>query len=360
MISIHRQTSSTFSRAVILPTPCDPYIMQLWLSSFKQWQRYITKLYVHINTKIDTPVVNFIKNKIESIGGEVIYTSEWMDHGRAIKDTLATVKEKYCLLLEDDLYVLKPNEINLLFSQVEQGPYDLIGSPRGSASAGLIKKEKEVFKTNPLLSDEVNLWPCLIFCASDLLRTTDQHFGPKTFPKGIRIPILDYVPTEDENGDTFVWTSIQLLKQNLRIKLINQMRHTTSGYNFYPPACRMTQLIKEPSWIHTGTSSSGIHGLLLDNENRLLGFRENGKSSGIWKLPSPAPDKGLHNDYLRRVAFWKLCLDSFRINDTEAKYFNELYETALQKATTGLNLEEVGLLKYYSFFAETLKSLLKD
>ena len=48
------------SRAVLLPTPCDPFLIKYWLENFSRYyEDNIDKLYVHLNSPIEKEVIDY-------------------------------------------------------------------------------------------------------------------------------------------------------------------------------------------------------------------------------------------------------------------------------------------------------------
>lgn len=335
------------SRAAILPTPGDPFISGLWLSSFKKWKPEIDKLYVCVNSGFPEEVLEYTRRIYKEAGASVGVFTSFLNHGVAINSRLQICEEENILLVEDDFYILTPGNVNRLFQKVENNECDAVVSLRASCGPELHKKLVEKFSLTGQESYEPNFWPCLYFSNKKHLLKTDRWFDSYNFKAGEPVEELDnWVPDTFQSGDTFVWTTIQLRNKKLRFHFEQQHRLTTDDL-LHPD-----RAIGFP-WVHFGSTSS-INGTLLDKEGRCICVRNSFKSN----LPS-IPDDHLREDYERRLALWELCSNLFPIpKEDPAFYFNEVYHESINKLITGCRLRRRSIDKFKTIYARILAPIL--
>ena len=69
------------SRAALLPTPGDPFLVKYWLENYaKYWREEVDKLYVYLNTPIEDGVVSYIQELIEGYGASFKYVDHQIEH----------------------------------------------------------------------------------------------------------------------------------------------------------------------------------------------------------------------------------------------------------------------------------------
>jgi hypothetical protein len=259
------------SRAALLPTPCDPFILSLWTRcAARVWQHEVNKIYVCINTFIDKEVLDYCVEMFHKlqVPVEIIEVhQQWMDHGTAINTLLKHTQEQHIVLMEDDLFFLQPGSLGKLFLNVETKSCDAVVSPRGSCSEWITDTCYKLYRPVRQIGRELNFWPSLIIIDKSRLMETDCHFGPKQWNKGQVVPGLGTTP-EEVQGDTFVNTSLQLRAKGLSFKYANQLRHIPDGgFSRYPEMLAEDLTYQKVPWVHIGCSSSGILGYLLDEKN---------------------------------------------------------------------------------------------
>jgi hypothetical protein len=138
------------SRAALLPTPGDPFLLTLWSYFFKNvWGKEIDKLYICINNIFLPESTEYIKSLFKDCSNVEIEFIDLIshpnvvgDHGKIIAHMLNQVEEDYILLIEDDGFIFKPGYVNDYFLKLENYEYDLIGSRRGSCSDVIIEQSK--------------------------------------------------------------------------------------------------------------------------------------------------------------------------------------------------------------------------
>jgi len=325
------------SRAAILPYPADPFLLNYWLKFFDNvWGEEIDKLYIYINSPIEKEVNDYIIELCEARPKiDWILNHSQIDHGEIINQTLNFVKEDLVVLLEDDSFIFKTDIVNKAFTLIESGEYDIVGSKRASCSMEILKRAKEVWGIDyEGYGDQgCNFWPNCFFIRKELLLATDRNFCGKTWLKGDIIEALDnYIIQEDIcTSDTFVNTSLQLrrLVPSGRIAYLNQYHgHPDDPQHFIDH----TSLFDgKAAWTHVGSLSSGISGVLMDNQGRSLARRQIDppKSEGAVLNPEWCKTEMEKGEWERRVCFWSLFFDAS--NPSKIAEFRRLYHQAIER-----------------------------
>jgi hypothetical protein len=332
--------------AAILPTVGDPYILGLWINSYKKvWGKDVDALYIYVNSGIDQPVMDYLRSLLEEAGSHVLEFRNIDNHGVGIKKCLDVCTEDLVMLCEDDFYVLHQGAIRSLVSKVASGEVDCVVSPRGSCSLGVQSAVSAHFGLQGAEAAEPNFWPCLVIAKKETLTSTDQWYDSKNFPPGVFIPELQWTPSAPgECGDTFVWTSIQLRNKCLRFHSENQNRLTTNDLS--KPRFNLP-------WVHFGSTSTALNGTLLDENGARLGVRGVIKETG-WSLPA-IPDEHLREDYERRISLWKLCFNRFPIpSNSPAAYFNTDYSNAMERMIQGRALSPQKIQTFMGIYERIL------
>lgn len=304
------------SRAAILPYPGDPFLFNFWLYFFDNcWGQEIDKLYVYLNSPAEKGVIDYIRNLCSARPKiSFIYNPERTDHGICIDRTLDIVTEDLVMLIEDDGFIFKPGYVTVSFGMIERDFYDVIGSKRGSCHPEISERAKEIWGLNyEGYGDQgCNFWPNFFFCKTDLLKKTDRNFRAKSWYKGEVIPALDdYVVKSDViSGDTFVNTSLQIRAMKPRILTQNQyhcntydMEDAQEHKNLFDGFC---------PWLHVGSLSSGVTGILRDDENRALDRRLIDEPKGLTQLPVEwCQTEAEKREWERRVTWFEMFIDYF-------------------------------------------------
>ena len=135
------------NRAVILPTPGNPFLLTYWLDLYlKNIASEVNTLYVHVNTEIEPEVLDYIKEMFSIPNVVFMFTDHQIEHGNAIDEILNKVKEEYVMLIEDDCYTFKPGLVGKMFGFIENNIYDVIGSKRGSCGQEMNQEDFEFLR----------------------------------------------------------------------------------------------------------------------------------------------------------------------------------------------------------------------
>lgn len=325
------ENTKKLNRAAILPLPGDPFLFNYWLKSFKNWEMYIDRLYVYLNTPAEPAVVHYIRdlcNKNPKISLQ--YNDQQVPHGVAINRTLDIVNEESILLVEDDFFILKGELIDRAFKLIESGEWDIVGSQRGSCSMEILRRAFELWnvKYEGMGDQGCNFWPCLFFSKKQTLLDTDRNFDSKMWPKGVYIPELDYTPEVDLFGDTFVNTSLQLRAKGLKVAYLPQYHAHPDDIEHYNTNTGIFD--GKTPWVHIGSLSSGMSGVLMDENGRPLSRRliDEPKDGSI--LPDYVKTEMEKQEFERRVQIWLSAYESAMPNE-EIVEFYDLYGKALQR-----------------------------
>src|SRR5690349_17357457 len=133
------------SRADLLPTPGDPFLLEYWLKCYNEfWADEVDALYVYVNSEIPDSVVEHDGELLHRAGAKVVlWASEMIDHGKALEDLLARVDEDYVMLIEDDGFIFRQGQVDRCFKFIEEGGYEVVASKRGSCSPSIIEMAEQ-------------------------------------------------------------------------------------------------------------------------------------------------------------------------------------------------------------------------
>lgn len=326
------------SRAVILPYPGDPFLLHYWLKFFDEvWGSEVDKLYVYLNSPIEKEVVDYIRDLCaRNPKINFTYNPQQIEHGDVINRALDIVTEEYVMLVEDDGFIFKKGMVDQCFRWLESGEYDIVGSKRGSCSMEILSRASMLWGISYTGEGDqgCNFWPNFFFTKKQTLLATDRRFGARTWKRGEEILPLsrpgDTYLAQDElvTGDTFVNTSLQLqatFPQN-RIKYVPQyhgspddLEHSTRGYNLWDDIA---------PWCHIGSLSSGVGGILVDDQGRSLARRMLDEPKGSPRIPDYCHTDQEKNEWERRAQWWLTFWENRepdKINEFANLYHNAVY-----------------------------------
>lgn len=295
------------SRAAILPTPGDPFLLNYWLKYFKtRWYNSVDKLYIYYNSPIQKPVVDFVRDIVRDPKINFVYNDLQVEHGTALDRTLDIVPERHIMFVEDDCFILKPELINLAFEMLERREVDVVGSKRGSCSLEISLRAKELWGLDYEGEGDqgCNFWPNLFFTRKEVLLATDRNFGARAWSRGEVIKALgDYIVKEEMAvGDTLVNTSLQLRAMGLRFYYLPQYHGSPDDLEHYEQN-RYVFDGKCP-WFHVGSLSSGVSGVLMDDCGRSLARMHIDPAKPTDELPNYCNTDGEKREWERRVQMW--------------------------------------------------------
>lgn len=275
-------------RAALLPTPGDPFMLAYWLRNFETWRDQVDELVVYVNGQTDPDIVAYDRRLIEEHGGRMLYSSTTVGHDGAMAGLLHDAQADLVVLCEDDAYIRHPEAVGEAFADIEEGRFDLVGSPRHEDYFGSFMEWDE-YKPGDLAELRHGLWPAFLFARRSDLLATDQIFGDRAWPRGTIIvgwgyvgpAVCDYVGIAAEfvHLDTFFGTTFQLRHAGLRTRLVHHVR-------LYDPKATEEWLAEDPSWFHV-TGLSTLPGVLSGED------------------PATLPDMDAHGGlWTRRLAWW--------------------------------------------------------
>lgn len=336
------------SRAVILPFPGDPFLLNLWLKFYDNvWGDEVDKLYIYLNSSVEKRVVRYIKDRARrSKNTMVLYEPQMADHGESINKTLDHVKEEYLMLIEDDAIIFKSGMVDMCFSLLESDKYDIIGSKRGSCALEIIEAadKKWNIKETPYGDNGPNFWPCFFFTKTAILKQTTRHFGARAWKQGENITPLSYVvEVPVVYGDTFVNTSLEL-----RATIPEERIYYVPQYHLHPDDWRnfensRTVFDDKAPWLHIGSLSSGISGVLRDEFNRPLAYRFTREKEQATVLEPWANTLMEKREWERRICFWLMAWDNREEGKIEE--FAQAYKAAIDQVIRQYKLNYKDILK---------------
>lgn len=332
------------SRAVFLPTPGDAFMLHYWLENYKKWRHHVDKLYVCINTPIGGEAKQYMLDLCAQYDAKVIYYDTQQQHGDCLNYCLSVCTEDLVLLVEDDAYVVKPDIIDYCFTQIENGTVDLIGGKRGSCAMEILQKAAEVWGIGyEGYGDQgCNFWPCWLFTKRELLEKTDRNFNAKAWEAGDTVLGINLVPDKTIYGDTFVNTSLQLraLIPADRIRTLPQYHAGQIDISEYDSKRGLFD--GNCPWVHIGSLSSGICGVITDGQNRPIAYSNTIPPKTENALnPAWCTNEMEQMEWARRVAFWLRYYDTRevgKLDNLAQLYYNGLMHIL---ATYKINIKKV-------------------
>jgi glycosyltransferase involved in cell wall biosynthesis len=303
------------SRAALLPSPIDPFVLLHCLHYFDIWSEEIDKLYICLNSNIEESIVKELFGLIKHPKIVFFYHQQTLGHGKAINFMLENCKESEIVLIEDDSIIFKKGILNKYFNFIESGDYDLIGSPRMSCSKETADSLAKEFNLNyEGFGDKgPNFWPCFLFTKKHFLLKTDQNFGNTKW------------------GDTFVWASIQLRRMGLKILEIPQYHLNPDDEKY--KSQNLSIFDEKCGYFHIGSLSSGIENTLLDNNGYPLKDRKLPQVKPV-KIRQPQTDQE-KLELERRVMWWS---EAYNMNIDKFGNFGEQYGYAIENVIKECNL----------------------
>lgn len=345
------------SRAALLPTPGDPFITAAWLNLYKKvWAPEVNKLYVHLNSRLEDPVMDYVKNMFTEHEADITFTKMWASHGKALKVIYDKCEEDHICLIEDDGYITRKTVVDQCFKKVEEGHFDCVVTTRGSCTESIRLREAQFFGLTGDLFWKPNFWPCFFFSKKETLKDSNNFDTIPSLPTGSYIKELDWTTPEPISMDTFGQVSYELRAKRLKFLHLEDGRSTTEdlwlskanqGIFANPPIA---------PWIHFGSTSSGISGSLLDENMRPL---ENRTVGSPYNLPVMEDDH-IKDDNERRISLWILCHRHFPIPLSSPAYsFNKTYGDAIERFINGCDLNRNRLQQYINIYSQLLEPMWK-
>lgn len=324
------------SRAAILPFPGDPFLINYWLKFYDNvWSKEVDKLYIYLNTFAEKPVVDYIKARVEkSPNIHFVYNPAQIEHGDAINHTLELVTEDLVMLIEDDAFIFRPGMVDACFKLIESGDKDIVGSKRGSCSFEILEaaEKKWNIPATGFGDNGCNFWPCYFFTKTSILKKTSRRFGARSWLKGETItPLAIVVEAPEVVGDTFVNTSLELraMIPEDRIAYVPQYHASPDDLEHFKKHQFLFNGLS--FWTHIGSLSSGVGGVLRDDQNRALTRRMIEQPKGPTVLEAWAKTEGERREWERRVTWWLTAYENADNVTEDIKEFYDLYGIALNR-----------------------------
>lgn len=339
------------SRAAFLPSPGDPYVLLNAMKYFPIWESEIDKLYININSDIEAPVIEELKNKLTHPKINLQYHDRVTGHGTAINNMLEVCSEDFIVLIEDDSVIFRKGIVDSYFKYLEEGKFDVIGSPRMSCSSlwAELAKNKFGLDYSGYGDRGPNYWPCFLWCKrSDLLKT-DRNFSNAGFLKGQSF--LNTILTEDIVSDTFAWATMQLRSLNLRFLDIPQYHCHPADINHHK-GLKLGVFDGRCPYFHFGSLSSGIASYLLDENGRKL--KERTKLSIAPDKLNPQLEMDI-NELYRRVGWWR---EAYEVGTKQygfyVKDFSEAYEYAINNLIKTYALDPIKIQQWVDIYKDVI------
>lgn len=320
-------------RVVLGPQSSDPFLTLFVYQLFKKyWYEEVDKMYILFNVEMERGYIGELTSTLSKDPKvSLLYQPFSVGHGEGIRQLLQMSMGENVMLLEDDGFIFTPGFVSENFRLLENGEFDLIGSPRRSCSQEIWDKSQERYNIDYTgVGDKgPNFWPNFLFTKKELLLKTDQNFGSVLFKAGEYCKELDYTFKEDNAGDTFVYASMQMRAMGIRVKEIPQFHSFPSEVTDKDLKFNNWQN-GNPTHLHGGSLSSGW------------------SHNGFLRNAQPVVDK---EDIETRVALWKLAVDSVHGLET----FKMEYEHGINNLIEINNLNRSDIQKKYDLYLNLIQ-----
>ncbi len=236
------------TRAALLPSGSDPYLLAYWLRNYRTWASEVDELHIAVCGPVSEDAEGYISDLCAGVGAKM-YRLPRTAHGVVIAHLMAQTSADYVLLCEDDAYIRQPEIVAQSFTALESGEVGIVGTPReGYATSEVLDAASARFGLSVS-----SFWPCFVFTSRASLLATDGNFGATEWSVGEYIPSLDHTCTEKNDADTFISASWQLRAQGLNVRLHDNHR-VTGPFDW-----------ANPPWFHVGSLSGGYAWTFMGN-----------------------------------------------------------------------------------------------
>lgn len=325
------------------------------------WIDEVDTLYVLLNGDTERPIAEYIKSQFQELpNASVEYVPGMIQHGTSLAMMTKKCEEELIMFIEDDGYIFKPGVVSEMFSHIESGDYDIVGSPRVSSSMEIqrvVAKKCNIDLSTPG-DTGVAFWPNFFFCKREDLLKTDLDFNAKGWDKGQYIKEIDWTVEPDSDmvrGDTFVWGSIQLRALGLKCLSVPQ-------YHLHPEwksekREKVNVWDGKAPWMHAGSLSGSLYGVLTDDVGNALAFRSlplAPREAG-WTLPSYVTTPQERQEFEKRCAFYMLAYERYD-NIEELADFRQAYIKAIGRMIDQFGLDGGEILA----FKQELENIFKE
>lgn len=352
-VLIGQGNNKSMSRAALLPTPGDPFLLRYWLDLYDRvWRSEIDQLYICINTPLPKYVVDYEISLCNQYGAKYLYFPDQIQHGDALNALLDICEEEYVMLIEDDGYIFRSGYVHDQFRKLEEDRFDVVGSKRGSCSRDILEWAQAKWGIAGFGHGDngCNFWPNFFFTKKQILLDTDRNFNARTWERGELIEPLERIAIELTVGDTFVNTSLQLHARGYRMDYIPQYHGSAEDIDHYND--RYNIFDGQAPWTHVGSLSSGISGVLMDNNGRSLSRIEKDPPKAETVIPNYCNTEQEKGEWERRVQwfyrFWTTA-------DNKIPYsmlaFWQLYGDAVNRVIDQYGLSRSKIAKRINIYA---------
>lgn len=198
------------SRAILLATPGDPFLIAYWLRNYDEWRELarIDELLVCVSWPTAPDVLEHIRFEVAARGGITVYHGArgLVEHGEAIKLLLPFSSSEYVMLAEDDVYFRTPGFVCGTFDVLEgPSPYEVAGIPGVGMSAELQLAGTARGWQGP------GLRPMCLFARREALAALTEGLCARNWVAGEHVVGLNYLCREPCSADTFAAASFELL-----------------------------------------------------------------------------------------------------------------------------------------------------
>jgi hypothetical protein len=323
------------SRAVCLPSSCDPYRTNIWIECYKKFlQSDVDKLYVCLNSNARQDLIDYCATRFEEVGAVLVkplqpsprpYLGAHFNPDLPMRMLFEAVQEDILLSMEEDLYILQP-VANQWFDLIENRGYNAVDAFRWCATFSLKDEVVRAFNLSGVYKDAPFFCQApFVIRTADILGVKDRIYGSWGAPAGTFIPELNYTTTEPVCGDVGTWSTISLYTNGIRNNYVVPLWNWCS--------CMIEGRTNMP-WIHTGGGCALYSGYLINSNGNTVG-----DSGPLEQLVPIHPYPRFRGSGTRESyhGFWKFALDYFPIPvNSSVADFNQEMKEALEYAESHL------------------------
>lgn len=340
------------SRAAILPFPGDPFLLNYWLSLYERtWADRVDTLYVYMNSPIADEVVEYCLDRCNRAGAHFHYIDHQVEHGEVLKLAVHNALEDEIMFVEDDGYIWHPGPVAYAFGALESGQFDIVGSKRGSCGHQImvLAGEKWGIPYEGEGDQGPNFWPCFFFSHRELLLKID-NFAARQWQPGELIRPLGVLSDYLQNGDTMVEASLELRDMVPPSRILTLPQYHVHPLDIDHAEKHQSIWDGQAGWLHVGSLSTGISGLLCDQYSRPLAKMHSMAKGPATDLQPKPTNEFERQEYERRAQWWLKFYE--KREPGKLPEFAETYRQAIEQLIYQFGLNRKRIQKRWRLYSE--------
>ncbi len=215
------------SRAAILGTNGQAFMMRYWLNNFKRWEDEVDHVYFSFSELGSWPepeMEGYVTKMLEAHPKITVLKDKtsWPEsYATAVRQS----KEEKILILHDDVFIKKSGIVSECFDLLEEGklvtPLHSIYNPAKEIEAAMERNYKQFpIMTNDFQRYGYSFLLYFLFVTRKDLMKTSLNFRGWTLRNGEYSSLLDVTSTSDWGADTGFVLELELLKNGVVIQSI--------------------------------------------------------------------------------------------------------------------------------------------